>query len=419
MRGRGGADTVNGVGNLAALTALTVEGGADGDVLRGGNGADVLLGGGGDDHVDGNQGADVALLGGGKDRFQWDPGDGSDAVEGGSDADALDFNGSNIGEAVGVAPNGERVRFTRNIANIVMDLGGVEDVNFRALGGADTVTVDPLAGTDARTVDVDLTAAAGGGDAAADNVVVRGTDLDDRLRVEHDGAQLVVDRTRVAGGEPEDAVTVEALGGADEDHQRRGGLRAGGRRGERRRGSRQGDLRGRRRRRRDRGHRQRRSGAHERGRGRAAGQPHRGARRTRPRWRRHHLRRRQPRGAHRPDDGGRERTPTRCVAATAPTSCSAAAGTTTSMANQGADVALLGRRGVTWFQWDPGDASDTVEGGSGADALDFNGSNIGELIAVVPNGERVRLTRNIASIVMDLDSVEGRGTSAPSAAPTR
>ena len=42
-----------------------------------------------------------------------------------------------------------------------------------------------------------------------------------------------------------------------------------------------------------------------------------------------------------------------------------------------------------------------VEGQSGTDALDFNGSNIGEQIDVTANGGRVRLTRNIASITMD------------------
>ena len=58
------------------------------------------------------------------------------------------------------------------------------------------------------------------------------------------------------------------------------------------------------------------------------------------------------------------------------------------------------------FQWDPGDGSDTVEGQGGNDALDFNGSNIGENIDVSANGSRVRLTRNVAAITMDLDGIE-------------
>jgi hypothetical protein len=39
----------------------------------------------------------------------------------------------------------------------------------------------------------------------------------------------------------------------------------------------------------------------------------------------------------------------------------------------------------------------------------FNGSNIGELIDVTANGDRTRLTRNIANIAMDLDDVERIG----------
>ena len=136
-----------GTGNLAPLTQFTFDGGNGNDTLRGGNGADVLLGGSGDDLVDGNQGTDTATLGSGNDRFNWDPGDGNDTVEGQSGTDALDFQGSNIGELYTLSANGDRARFTRNIANIVMDLAGVETVNTFSRGGADTATVTDLTGT--------------------------------------------------------------------------------------------------------------------------------------------------------------------------------------------------------------------------------------------------------------------------------
>ena len=68
----------------------------------------MLLGGTGNDLVDGNIGADTARLGAGDDHFQWDPGDGSDTVEGEGGTDALDFNGSNIGEQIDVSANGSR-----------------------------------------------------------------------------------------------------------------------------------------------------------------------------------------------------------------------------------------------------------------------------------------------------------------------
>ena len=42
-----------------------------------------------------------------------------------------------------------RTRFTRDVANIVMDLNGVENIQVNALGGADTITIDDLSKTGA------------------------------------------------------------------------------------------------------------------------------------------------------------------------------------------------------------------------------------------------------------------------------
>ena len=78
LNANGGDDTFSATGNLAALITITVDGGAGNDTILGSNGVDVLLGGDGNDFVDGQQGNDVALLGAGDDTFQWDPGDGSD-----------------------------------------------------------------------------------------------------------------------------------------------------------------------------------------------------------------------------------------------------------------------------------------------------------------------------------------------------
>jgi RTX calcium-binding nonapeptide repeat (4 copies) len=221
IRGLDGADTISAVGNLAALTALTMEGGDGSDTLRGGNGADVLDGGPGDDFVDGNQGNDQAFLGSGDDRFQWDPGDGSDTVEGQGGKDALDFNGSNIGEHVEVTANGERVRFTRNVANIVMDLDGIESVNFRALGGADEIVVGSLTGTDVGDVGLDLNATGGGGDGQPDAVTVIGSDHRDVVSVTRSGGEVVVAglsaATSIIGAEPAlDTLLVQTLAGNDD-----------------------------------------------------------------------------------------------------------------------------------------------------------------------------------------------------------
>ena len=122
----GGDDTFTATGNLATLISLTVDGGAGNDTILGGNGADTLVGGDGNDFIDGNQGNDTAFLGAGDDVFQWDPGDGSDTVEGQGGIDTLLFNGANIAENIDISANGERVRFTRDVANIVMDLNEVE-----------------------------------------------------------------------------------------------------------------------------------------------------------------------------------------------------------------------------------------------------------------------------------------------------
>ena len=74
--------------------------------------------------------------------------------------------------------------------------------------------------------------------------------------------------------------------------------------------------------------------------------------------------------------------------------------------NGGADTAFLGK-GDDTFIWDPGDASDVVEGQSGSDIMVFNGSGGDEMMSATAVGGRVSFTRNLGNIVMDLDDVEG------------
>ncbi len=73
--------------------------------------------------------------------------------------------------------------------------------------------------------------------------------------------------------------------------------------------------------------------------------------------------------------------------------------------NAGADTALMGG-GNDMFVWDPGDASDVIEGGSGSDSMVFNGSGGNEVMASTASGGRVLFTRNPGHIVMSLDDVE-------------
>ena len=387
-----------------------MNGGGGDDTLIGGAGTEAFVGGAGDDFVDGNIGADKASLGLGADRFQWDPGDGSDTVDGQGGSDQLDFNGSNVSEQVAFSASAGRVLLTRNVASITMDLDGIERVDLRMLGGSDTTTVDQLAGTDLKLVDVDLDASAGGGDGAADTVIAEGTpEADTATFTSPDGRPVVNGigaQTRVTGGEPAlDNFVVQTLGGADTATVTVGVTGAiplhmdGG----------EGDDTA------------------------------------------------QYNGSNGPDQIALLRNGTE-VATTSPASAlfetanventivsgldgddTITAGnglaTLTSLTlaggdgnddlrggdgadvldggkgddsvdgNIGTDQANLGA-GDDRFQWDPGDGSDTIEGQAGSDRLDFNGSNAGEQIEVSANGDRARLTRNIATITMDLNDVE-------------
>jgi Ca2+-binding RTX toxin-like protein len=219
LNANGGDDSFSATGNLAPLIKLTVDGGAGNDTLLGGNGADVLLGGDGNDFADGNQGNDVALLGAGDDTFQWDPGDGSDTIEGQSGSDAMVFNGSNAGEKMDVSANGGRVRFTRDVANIVMDLNDVERIVANTLGGNDNLVVNDLSGTDVTNVATNLAATGGADDASADNVVVNATNGDDVATITGAGTSSQVAGlaalVSVTGSGSGDRLTVHALAGDD------------------------------------------------------------------------------------------------------------------------------------------------------------------------------------------------------------
>jgi hypothetical protein len=159
------------------------------------------------------------VLGNGQDSFRWYPGDGSDVVEGENGTDTLDFNGAGVDKIMSLSPNGERSLLLRNVANIRMDMNGVERLDLTALGGADTVTVNDMSGTDLRRADVDLSAPTGAADGAADIVAVNGTEQADNIHVNGAGARVAVDGLRtdtvVAGGEPIDRLQVNALGGDD------------------------------------------------------------------------------------------------------------------------------------------------------------------------------------------------------------
>jgi Ca2+-binding RTX toxin-like protein len=183
---------LNGLGGDDVIDATSLE--ADGVQLtiNGGLGADIMLGSEGGNTFNGGDGNDVAFMGKGDDTFVWNPGDDNDIIEGQDGFDTMLFNGSNAAENVSITANGGRVLFTRDVANVVMDLDGTEAIDFHAVGGADTITVGDLSGTDVEEINIDLAGAGGLGDGAADTIIINGTAGDDVVLVFGDGGGVSV-----------------------------------------------------------------------------------------------------------------------------------------------------------------------------------------------------------------------------------
>ena len=161
--------------------------------LNGGDGNDLLIGSNGNDQVTGGRGNDVALLGAGDDTFVWNPGDGSDTVEGQSGFDRMIFNGANVNEHIDISANGSRVRFFRDVANITMDLNGVEGINFNARAGRPDHRQRPIRAPTSSEVNLDLAVpGTGTGDGQADTVIVNGTNGDDAITVAGDASGVSV-----------------------------------------------------------------------------------------------------------------------------------------------------------------------------------------------------------------------------------
>jgi Ca2+-binding RTX toxin-like protein len=221
VNANGGDDIVTAGNGLATLIQLTVDGGTGNDTITGGDGNDMLFGGDGNDIITGGRGNDTAFMGAGDDTFVWNPGDANDTVEGQAGNDILQFNGANISEQFDISANGDRVRMTRNIANITMDLNDTEQINLVALGGADVVNVYNVAATDLKLVNIDLAATAGGTapDTLVDTVTVSGTDGADIIDIVGAGTSYTVNGlaavVNVRMTDPTDVLVVNGLGGDD------------------------------------------------------------------------------------------------------------------------------------------------------------------------------------------------------------
>ena len=378
----GGNDQFSTSSGLAAVTGLDVDGGDGNDILGGSNGADVISGGAGDDFLDGWLGNDVLNGGSGNDTFQWDPGDANETIVGGDGADGVVFNGSNINENITVSATSGHARFTRDIANVVVDLDQVEAADLRPYGGADTITVGNLTGTALTLVRPDFAPAGGGDDLQPDRVVVAaGT------TVSQDGAQATIDglgaQVRVINGALTDSINVAGTAGFDVVHIV---------------GTPNGDVIN-----------ELPDGTDAIVAGTAAGM---NVRLT---------------GIELTDvdlaGGDDQFTTVNGLAAVTGLDVDGGDGNDTLRGSNGADVisggagddfldgwfgndALDGGAGNDTFQWDPGDANETIIGGDGADRFAFNGAAANEMIGVSAAADHVRFTRDVANIVIDLDQVE-------------
>ncbi|MEO8152145.1 MAG: calcium-binding protein [Rhizobacter sp.] len=190
-------------------------GGAGNDTLDGRGGIDLLSGGDGNDILIGGTGDDALFGDAGNDSFIWNPGEGSDNIDGGSGVDTLQFNGSNIGERIDISANADHARLSRDVGAVVMDLVRVETINISAIGGVDTVTVNDLSGTGVRQVNVDL----GGTDALPDNLIVNSTVGNDKITLIGSGNTLTVtgqaEQVTMNSGEGLDTLSVNTLAGDD------------------------------------------------------------------------------------------------------------------------------------------------------------------------------------------------------------
>ena len=213
--------SVNGLAGNDAIDASGLRAGQLSLTINGGDGDDRITASAGNDTVIGGRGTDTALLGDGDDTFVWNPGDGSDTVEGQGGNDTLLFNGANVNENIDISANGGRASLFRDVANITMDLNGVENIQLNTLGGADTVTVGDMTGTDVSQIAIDLGSPAGSGtgDGQVDTVVINGTAGDDVITLNTNNGVLTVlglaETVTITGFEANDRIVINGLGGDD------------------------------------------------------------------------------------------------------------------------------------------------------------------------------------------------------------
>ena len=212
--GRGNVDFITADDAVGARIGLTLDGGADQDVIDGSDAADTLLGGPGGDVISGGKGNDVVDLGDGDDRFSRTVADGQDRIEGGSGFDRLSASGTEGDDSIEVQGLLARTRLLYGFSGSA-DMGGVEHITANPSGGTDTVTVRDLAGTATTKVDLLLSTA----DLRVDQVTVIGTQGDDAIKATTSGTTHTVSglpaTVDVVAPEQGQKVTIDARDGKD------------------------------------------------------------------------------------------------------------------------------------------------------------------------------------------------------------
>ena len=161
LNANGGDDTITAGNGLAPLIQLTIDGGAGNDTITGGDGADTLLGGDGNDTITAGAATTRPSWVRAMTRFVWNPATAATRSKARPGWTPCCSTAPTSARRSTSRPTGERCCFTRDVANITMDLNGVEQIQFNALGGADNIVVHDLSGTSVTEVDIDLGAAGG------------------------------------------------------------------------------------------------------------------------------------------------------------------------------------------------------------------------------------------------------------------
>ncbi|MGF1566687.1 MAG: hypothetical protein ACFCVD_01190 [Nodosilinea sp.] len=213
----------SGLGDLLGTDdADTIFGLNGDDLIASLDGNDTLLGGAGNDAIFGGDGDDLAFLGDGDDLFGWNPGEDNDTLEGGNGYDTMLFNGANVDEQIDMSAVGERLRFFRDIAAVVMDTNELEQVDFNAFGGVDTITINDLSATDVKQINLDLAAfGSTSGDGAADTVILNGSGNGDTVKVNGGKGEVNVSglaaNVKIKGGDESlDRLVINTFSGLDE-----------------------------------------------------------------------------------------------------------------------------------------------------------------------------------------------------------